>query len=157
METAQSAHFTERELRCHHCGVNGCKQALVDALEAFRAIASTDLKRDTPVIVDSAYRCPVYNGLVPHAVHGAGHVSQHELGSAADIRIEGVTAAQLEQWAAKVPAFAAGGIGRNDHANFLHVDVRGAFHGTPALWCYDVHGDPVAWYQPAAGQLGTNV
>jgi hypothetical protein len=150
---AASVHFTDRELRCHHCGVNGCRQELVDALEEFRSIASADRDRDTPVIVDDAYRCPLYNASVPHAVHGAGHTSQHELGTAADIRVEGATAAELERWAMGVPAFVLGGIGRNDHANFLHVDVRGVFRSMTARWCYDVRGDQMPWYGPMSDPM----
>jgi len=73
---ATGPHFSEAELACHHCGVNGCKQSLVDALEAFRAIVGK------PVIVSSAYRCPQHNA----EAGGAGR-SEHVEGLAADIRV----------------------------------------------------------------------
>ncbi len=139
---ATSAHFTESELRCHGtkcgpngtgCGVNGCTQELVDALEAFRTIAGQ------PVIVNDAYRCPQHNSEV-----GGAKGSQHMLGEAADIRIPGMVAAQLERIARQVPAIK--GIGRADLQNYLHIDVR----STLAAWCYASDGTQCAYYPPVA-------
>ena len=74
-----SAHFSEAELECHcGCGQNGCQQALIDGLEGFRMLVGG------PVIVDDAYRCPTHNAAV-----GGVPKSQHELGLAADVRVEG--------------------------------------------------------------------
>jgi zinc D-Ala-D-Ala carboxypeptidase len=138
---ASSAHFSDRELGCRHCGVNKCTPELVLALETFRAVASERRGADTPVIVDDAYRCPEYNRTIPNA---ATH-SQHQLGTAADVRIEGATSEDLYRWALEVPQFAAGGIGRNDHVPYIHLDVRG---GGEARWCYDAGGKTVAWFEP---------
>lgn len=138
---ASSAHFSDAELRCPHCLVNGCTQALLDALEALRATVGQ------PILVDSAYRCPAHNGAI---LNDAGQVisaksSQHILGNAADIRVAGMSAGDLEQAAQKIPAFSAGGIGRNDHAGFIHVDVREHF----SRWCYNSDGSECAYYPPA--------
>src|SRR5438477_12987070 len=97
---ATGPHFSEIELACHHCGVNECKQSLVDALEAFRTLAGK------PVTVSSAYRCPLRNT----ETGGAGR-SEHVEGLAADIHVDGMTAAQMEGLARKIPAIR--GIGRN--------------------------------------------
>ena len=62
---ATSKHFAAAELQCRcGCGHNGCAQALVDALEAFRAAVGL------PVIVDSGYRCPEHN------IRVAGHTAE---------------------------------------------------------------------------------
>ena len=126
-------HFSEAELACHH-GVNGCTQALIDAAEALRAVIGK------PMQVDDAYRCPLCNGLLKNA---ATH-SQHLLGNAMDFKVSGMTGAELEAAARQVPTIR--GIGRSDHSNYLHVDVR------PALvliaWCYDATGKEIAYYAP---------
>jgi uncharacterized protein YcbK (DUF882 family) len=132
---ATGPHFSEVELACHHCGVNECKQSLVDALEAFRAIAGK------PVIVSSAYRCPQHNA----EAGGAGR-SEHVEGLAADIRVEGMTATQMEALARKIPAIR--GIGRNDHQQYIHVDVRPTL--TVARWCYSPDGKWCSYYPPLA-------
>jgi uncharacterized protein YcbK (DUF882 family) len=139
---ATSEHFSKRDLACHHCGVNRCTPELVGALEALRAIVSTARGEDTPIIVDDAYRCQVHNSELPQA---AKH-SQHVLGTAADIRVKGMTAAELYRHATEVPAIR--GFGRDDQHQYLHVDVREA--EAPSRWCYNKAGAPTAWYEPPA-------
>ena len=130
---ATGPHFSEAELACHHCGVNECKQSLVDVLETFRAILGK------PVIVSSAYRCPQHNA----EAGGAGR-SEHVEGLAADIRVEGMTATRLEALARNIQAIR--GIGRNDHQEYIHVDVRPTL--TLARWCYAPDGKWCSYYAP---------
>jgi len=128
---ATAKYFTEKELCCKHCGQCEVTQALCDALDAFRETVNK------PVLVDDAYRCPEHN----KAVGGVPN-SQHVLGTAADIRVEGLSATDLYHVALEVPAIH--GIGRDDHENYLHVDVR----EHPAKWCYAVNGQQEPWYDP---------
>ena len=133
---ATSPHFSDSELSCHGMastppcgcgGVNECQQELVDALEALRKVG-------LPIAVDDAYRCPVHNA----AVGGAPN-SEHMRGIAADIKITGMTAAEMYQAALNIPAFANGGIGVAEHQGYIHVDTR----GVSARWCYDVKGKTI--------------
>jgi uncharacterized protein YcbK (DUF882 family) len=126
-------HFSESELACRHCRVNGCQQGLVDVLEEFRQLVGT------PVIVDSAYRCREHN-----AQAGGAGKSEHVDGLAADIRVEGMTATQLEALARKIPTIR--GIGRDDHKQYVHIDVRPTV--TLARWCYDRDGKWCSYYPP---------
>lgn len=130
-----SEHFSEQELACRHCGRNECTPELVEALEMLRASINR------PIIVDDAYRCPEHNKAV-----GGVPDSQHVLGNAADIRVLGMTAAQLYFAAIRVPGIK--GLGRDDHKGYVHVDVRRIF----AQWCYNTEGKQVAWYPPPEDQ-----
>lgn len=139
---ATSPHFTDAELRCRgtlrgvppcpHCGgVNRCQQRLLDALEALRASAGV------PIAVDCAYRCDGHNREV-----GGVPGSEHTLGIAADIKIEGMTPAQMYEAALKVPAFADGGIGVSESkSGYIHVDVR----PNQARWSYNLENKQIPW------------
>lgn len=127
----ESEHFSEKELRCRcGCKKNGVTEELLVALEALRRLAGK------PVKVHSAYRCREHN----RRVNGAPH-SQHLFGRAADISIQGMTAAELEAIASRIRII--GGIGRNDHKQYLHIDVRPRM----ARWCYDKQGKVCEYYK----------
>lgn len=132
---ATSAHFKDYELQCkgrNCCGrVNLCKPELLAALESLRSLIGK------PITVLSGYRCELHNQRI-----GGAKSSQHIQGIAADILVHGMTAWELEQAVSKVPAFK--GIGRDDHGNDIHVDVR----KSPAKWCYAPSGKTISYYAP---------
>jgi len=130
---ATSLHFSDAELACPHCHVNGCQRELVDALEAFRVLVRR------PVRINSAYRCAQHN-----AQAGGAGKSEHVAGMAADIRVKGMTAAQLESVALGILAIR--GIGRDDRQQYIHIDVRSA--PTLARWCYSANGQWCSYYPP---------
>jgi uncharacterized protein YcbK (DUF882 family) len=123
----RSAHFTESELSCHHCGANECTQELVDALEALRLVIGL------PIKINDAYRCPTHNAAV-----GGVSTSYHIVGMAADIEVEGMTPEQLYREALKIPAFRGIGV---SVGRYIHVDVR-QYH---ARWCYSSAGKECPW------------
>lgn len=125
-----SEHFSHDELRCPHCGVNLCTRLLLMALEQLRGTVGR------PVIVTSAYRCTAHNRAVGGALN-----SKHILGEAADVRVKGVTGAQLETAALACELITA--IGRSDTANYIHIDVRKV---APVRWCYDAAGREIAYF-----------
>jgi uncharacterized protein YcbK (DUF882 family) len=133
---ATSLHFTDAELACHHCHVNGCQQAIVDALEQFRAT----IGMGRPVIVNSAYRCSIYNAEI-----GGVPDSEHVQGIAADITVEGMTGGQLEVIAKQCSLITA--IGRSDSTPYVHVDTRKISQGR-VLWAYNDQGKWVHYFPP---------
>jgi zinc D-Ala-D-Ala carboxypeptidase len=129
-----SEHFSESELACHHCGVNGVVRELLDAMELLRT------KVGAPVTVDDAYRCPIHNAAV-----GGAAGSQHILGRAADVRVAGKTARELYRLALQIPAIK--GLGVDDHKQYLHLDVRQSGH--LAHWCYSLSGHEIPFFEEA--------
>lgn len=69
-----------------------------------------------PVIINSAYRTPVYNKNV-----GGATYSQHCYGTAADVRIADVSPVEIAKYVETLMPN-KGGIGT--YASFVHVDVR---------------------------------
>ncbi len=149
-------HFSESELQCRGttcgpsgtgCHVNGCVQRFVDALEAFRAEAANvwaatfarPLAEFPGVHVNSAYRCAQHN-----AQAGGAGKSEHMLGLAADVSVDGMTAAELEVIARKILAIR--GIGRSDRKSYIHIDVRQTL--TLARWCYNAEDVWCLYYPP---------
>ena len=108
-----SKDFNRSELACPDCGVCAVIPQLVSSLQALRDLAQV------PIHVDSGYRCPQHNAMV-----GGVSSSQHQEGTAADVRIDGLNVHQMYVLACEVPAFDNGGIGLYD-GGFIHVDVRG--------------------------------
>lgn len=81
-----------------------------------------------PIIITSACRCEKHNRRVGGAQPDPKKKkfgSQHLYGTAADIRVPGMTVEQLARAAEQVRAFRTGGIGRYPRKGFVHVDVRG--------------------------------
>tara|TARA_R110002124_G_scaffold128157_9_gene288613 strand:- start:20794 stop:21330 length:537 start_codon:yes stop_codon:yes gene_type:complete len=68
------------------------------------------------IIIQSGYRTPEYNSTVSGAVKNSEHVH----GNAADIRIDGVSVADLNRLAL---AIRVGGVGVYPTRGFIHVDV----------------------------------
>lgn len=110
-----SEHFSERELACRHCGELVVHPKLVELLERIRAA-----RGHKPLVLRSAYRCPVHNQRV-----GGATRSQHMLGRAADLPYGYISSANARRLGAR-------GIGEKD-GWALHVDVR---EGPPATWQY---------------------
>lgn len=77
-------YFTDKELACKCCGVNGCKPEAVAMLNKLREIYGK------PVILSSAYRCPSHNRKV-----GGASNSTHMAGYAFDIPCHGEQAYEI--------------------------------------------------------------
>jgi uncharacterized protein YcbK (DUF882 family) len=108
-----SRNFSTHEFNCRCCGRAEINPNLVDALQELRDLAAAAVR------ITSGYRCPEHN----RAVGGASR-SQHLLGNAADIVIDGRSVAETYELAEQVPVFRNGGIGVYPEQGFVHVDVR---------------------------------
>ena len=110
-----SLHFNRAEFACRcGCGfgtrVGDVSQALVRVLEQIR------MQFDAPVAVVSGCRCSKHNRSVGGAI-----ASQHVRGTAADIKVQGVSPKSVADWlSAAYPR--TYGIGR--YRTWTHIDVR---------------------------------
>ena len=89
---------------------------LFDALHAI----DTRLGSNQPFQVISGYRSPHTNSMLHARSNGVAEHSQHMLGKAIDIRVEGVELRNLHKAALDV---SAGGVGYYPVSDFVHVDV----------------------------------
>ena len=89
---------------------------LFDALHAISARLDTD----RPFQVISGYRSPRTNAMLHARSSGVAEHSQHVLGKACDVRVQGVDLRNLRKAALDV---GAGGVGYYPVSNFVHVDV----------------------------------
>jgi uncharacterized protein YcbK (DUF882 family) len=89
---------------------------LFDALHAI----NTRLETSQPFQLISGYRSPHTNAMLHARSSGVAEKSQHTLGKASDVRVQGVDLRHLRKAALDV---GAGGVGYYPVSNFVHVDV----------------------------------
>lgn len=110
-----SKHFKKREFACK----DGCGLGLNDGdvnLELVEVLEDVREHFGKPVIINSGLRCQTHNKRV-----GGAPKSQHLLGIAADIRVQGVDPSEVYNYLMqKYPL--KYGIGK--YKNFTHIDVR---------------------------------
>jgi uncharacterized protein YcbK (DUF882 family) len=113
-----SKHFDREEFACGcGCGFNTVDKELLDVLVVTR------VHFDVPVTINSACRCTAHNKSV-----GGGEKSQHLLGRAADIVVEGVSAYVIQTY---LTDLLPGKFGIGSYDTFTHIDSRS---GVPARW-----------------------
>ena len=103
-----TANFNLTEFACKCCGLVKLDPALVKKLQTLRNWIGK------PITITSGYRCLAHNKTVGGAAN-----SQHLLGKAADMWVEGMSPDTL---ATHAEAVGFGGIGIYD--TFVHVDTR---------------------------------
>jgi len=109
-----SEYFTDKEFECRcGCGLNKTTDTLILLLDYLRD------KIGEPVYINSGTRCERHNTAV-----GGAPRSQHLLGTAADIRCNGMSAHEVHELiSTEFPTSL--GLGR--YNSFTHVDVREGF------------------------------
>lgn len=105
-----SINFNREEFACK-CG---CGFDTVDT-ELIRVLENVRNNFDAPVHITSACRCPAHNESV-----GGSANSQHKLGRAADIVVQGVEPDDVALFLEQIMSH--GGVGR--YSTFTHVDTR---------------------------------
>ena len=108
-----SEHFSREEMACNCCHglpANGISQALLDGLEKLRTVIG-----NKPINVTNAYRCQHHNFEI-----GGVRDSQHVLGKAADIWVDGYSAYYLGSVCREI----FDGVGIYIEDDFVHVDMR---------------------------------
>lgn len=106
-------HFTLSEFRCKHCGElppAGMNPVLLERLDKLREMYGA------PIYVSCGYRCPIHNTEV-----GGVSNSQHVLGTAADIYIDGN---YNDFYNLVINSALFDGVGYYPNSEFVHVDVR---------------------------------
>jgi uncharacterized protein YcbK (DUF882 family) len=89
---------------------------LFDALHAIGG----RLETAQPFQIISGYRSPRTNAMLRSRSNGVAEHSQHTIGKAIDVRLEGVDLSRLREAALSV---GAGGVGYYPVSNFVHVDT----------------------------------
>ena len=112
-----SGDFKSREFDCQ-CKYADCRQTLIDRelVEKLQAI------RDAvghPIRISSGYRCQKHQDELQASGLETAKTSQHLLGRAADILVEGKSGEELEKFA-RAAGFKAVGVARH----WIHVDLR---------------------------------
>lgn len=114
-----SENFKYTEFSCNCCNELPIKPPpiLLQWLEAIRSEFN-----DSPVVINSGYRCPTHNKNVGGAAH-----SRHLKADAVDIRVVGVDPGSVYNFADSLVGD-KGGVGK--YKTFTHIDAR----GTMARW-----------------------
>jgi uncharacterized protein YcbK (DUF882 family) len=106
-----SKHFNpNKEFSCKCCGVKRINPHLIAVLELVRHNFGSS------VVVTSSYRCEKHNKAV-----GGAKRSQHRLGTAADIQVEGVEPSEVYKFLNEV---FPDSYGLGSYNTFTHIDVR---------------------------------
>lgn len=130
MDDQLTIHFKRSEFACRdNCGFDLIDMRLVNGLELLRK----QLNRSIRIL--SGCRCEAHNKAI-----GGAKLSQHLLGKAADIHVDGLSARQVYDVARNILEFH--GFGVADSQNFVHLDVR----DNPARWAYSPAGSEIPWY-----------
>lgn len=117
-----SNNFSSKEFACKGTGCCGnsspISPILIYGLEKLRSLVCKKLGKETPLKINSGFRCRTYNARI-----GGASDSRHPLGDGADVDTpDGLTDKEFYGLAEKVPAFRDGGIGL--YSGRIHVDCR---------------------------------
>lgn len=114
-----STHFDRNEFRCK----DGCGRDTID-YDTLKVVEDIRNYFKKPVTINSAFRCAEHNAEI-----GGSAGSQHLVGRACDIVVEGISPDQVANYAENGPLEGRGGVGR--YSTFTHVDTR---TDGPARW-----------------------
>ena len=116
--------FTPKEMQCQHCGADGIKPELMNALQKLREVYGK------PMRITSGYRCPQHPIEAKKASPGA-----HAFGLAVDIGVDGADAYKVLQLAFEL-GFTGIGVQQKGTGRFIHLDVVEKDLPRPTVWSY---------------------
>lgn len=123
----KSKYFTENEFKCK-CGK--CKTPPISD-ELIRILTEIREHYNSPVIINSGYRCKEHNAKI-----GGAPSSRHVEGDAADFTVKGIKTIDLYNYVILTygdgPYGIARRISKDPYAGFVHFDCR----GKKARWVY---------------------
>jgi uncharacterized protein YcbK (DUF882 family) len=105
-----TAHFNIGEFACKHCGEVKLDRELLAVLQLVR------IHFNSPVSITSGYRCEIHNRNV-----GGAKNSQHKLGTAADIVVNGIEPSEVHHF---IDSIFPNSYGLGYYDSFTHIDVR---------------------------------
>ena len=115
-----TANFNLSEFQCK-CGCDMPRLVMENVFRLADTLQFLRFRTQSRVNINSSYRCEGHNKSI-----GSKSTSQHVLGKAADITVEGMTpdevAALIERLMAE-EVLNSGGVGR--YNTFTHIDLRG--------------------------------
>lgn len=117
-------YFSDKELSCKCCGVNGFKESTLLKLNKLRSMLGE------PIILSSAYRCRAYNDLM-------GFTQTHATGQAGDIPCSHNKAVEILKLAL-ICGFTGIGVKQKGNGRFIHLDDLPELphRPRPHLWSY---------------------
>lgn len=122
---ATSPHFSDKELRCKHCGDNRMEPEFLKKLERIRLEVG-------PMRLSSAYRCPEHNS----NVSSTGATGPHTTGRAVDVLCSGAQAFLVMEVAFKHGMTGIGVKQKGPHGGrFIHLDDLDTAQ-RPWVWGY---------------------
>jgi len=117
-------YFTEAELSCSHCQINGIHISFMKKIEALRESLGF------PFIVTSGYRCPQHPIEAKKQSYGA-----HSTGHAMDLAVRGENAYRLLDGALRA-GFTGIGVNQKGNARFIHLDNIKSSERRPRPWVW---------------------
>ncbi len=115
-------YFSDEELKCKCCGVNGFNEDTLSRLNELREAVGS------PIIINSAYRCETHNNHI-------GATQTHASGQAVDIKIRGKEACRLIGKAISL-GFTGSGVKQKGSNRFIHLDDLNESDNRPWIWSY---------------------
>lgn len=111
-----SDNFKSTEFDCHGSGC--CSTTLIDS-QLVNYLQKIRNHFGKSVTINSAYRCETHNKKI-----GGGSNSYHKKGQAADIKVSGVTPAEVAKYAESIGILGIGLYETNTDGYFVHIDTR---------------------------------
>ena len=106
-----SNNFSRAEFACgDECGYDTIDAELINVLEDIRQ------HFESPITITSGARCEAHNAAV-----GGGKNSQHKLGRAADIQVQGVNPLAVQDY---IDSTWPDRYGMGRYSDFTHIDTR---------------------------------